>query len=131
MSSKKKRTSAGVNRTPSNLRNFEKESLDQKDRFKLGLEAAKLRLDADARETRLSANGSAERKRIKELRAQARDKEQENVAGYRLIPAPSLFSDKAKQARGEKRAGNGKGAQTDKKDDIARAGAADAATAAN
>ena len=102
MASKKKpRTTAGVKRTPSNLRNFEKETLDQKERMKLGLESAKLRLDADNREDRLRASGSAERKRIKELRAQAREKEQENVNGYRLVPAANLFSDKAKKNRGE------------------------------
>ena len=70
--------------------------------MKLGLESAKLRLDADNREDRLRASGSAERKRIKELRAQAREKEQENVNGYRLVPAANLFSDKAKKNRGEK-----------------------------
>lgn len=95
----KRRTTAGVNRTPSNLRNFDKETIDPKARLKLGVEAAGLRQDADNREKRLSATGSAERKRIKELRAEASLKEKEFIDGFRLVPAPTLFSQKTEERR--------------------------------
>ena len=38
----RKKTTAGVNRTPSNLRNFEKETIGQKERMEIGLKAARL-----------------------------------------------------------------------------------------
>lgn len=97
----KGKSTGGVKRTPSSLRNLERESLSAKERLEIGLKAAGLRLQADAREDRLRDESSKERKDIKGLRARAREHEQMFKDGYRIVPAGNMFSDEAKKKRGE------------------------------
>lgn len=118
---------------------FDKRTLNVKEKAERGIKAAKLRIDADAREARLSANGSAERKRIKEIRAEAHEYEVQVSQGYELVEARTLFTDKNMNKLAGAKKGNGKA--DDKKkgasqkgvsnvDDISRAAAADKAASA-